>query len=127
MNAAEMASLIGTRETSDLLLIQRAAVELARQQGRRVFITLAERGLVGAYPDGAVHYVPALPVRGPIDVVGAGDSVTANLAAALAAGGTVREAVEIAAVASSIVIHQLGTTGTASVEQIQKLLPLLRQ
>jgi bifunctional ADP-heptose synthase (sugar kinase/adenylyltransferase) len=54
---------------------------------------------------------------------GAGDSVTANLAAALAAGATVREAIEIANVAASIVIHQLGTTGTARDQQIADLLP----
>jgi len=63
-------------------------------------------------------HVRALPVRGPIDIVGAGDAVTANLAAALAAGATLREALETAAVGSSIVIHKLGTTGTASASEI---------
>jgi len=57
-------------------------------------------------------------VRGPIDIVGAGDSVTSNLAAALAAGASPREAMELAMAAASLVIHQLGTTGTASVAQI---------
>jgi rfaE bifunctional protein kinase chain/domain len=126
MNAAELAALTGAHKELDVTAVKQAAVELARHKARRVFITLAERGLVGAYPDGEVQHVPALPVRGPIDVVGAGDSVTANLAAALAAGATVREALEIAAVASSIVIHQLGTTGTANVGQIGKLLPELK-
>jgi bifunctional ADP-heptose synthase (sugar kinase/adenylyltransferase) len=77
---------------------------------------------VGADPSGAVEHVPALPLRGPIDIVGAGDAVTANLAAALAAGATLREAIELACTASSIVIHQLGTTGTATVEQLAELL-----
>jgi bifunctional ADP-heptose synthase (sugar kinase/adenylyltransferase) len=48
--------------------------------------------------------------------------VTANLTAALAAGATLREAIELANAAASIVIHQLGTTGTASVAQIRGLL-----
>jgi bifunctional ADP-heptose synthase (sugar kinase/adenylyltransferase) len=69
--------------------------------------------------------VPALAVRGPIDIVGAGDSVTANLAAALAAGADAREAMELAMAAASLVIHQLGTTGTASVAQMAGLLSLL--
>ena len=43
-------------------------------------------------------------------------------AAALAAGATLREAIELANAAASIVIHQLGTTGTASVEQLRELL-----
>jgi bifunctional ADP-heptose synthase (sugar kinase/adenylyltransferase) len=66
--------------------------------------------------------VPALALRGPIDVVGAGDSVTANLTAALAAGAELRDALSIAALASSIVIHQLGTSGSASVAQMKELL-----
>ena len=62
------------------------AAELARGTGQPVFVTLAERGIVGALPGQRPEHVPAHPVRGPIDIVGAGDAVTANLAAALAAG-----------------------------------------
>jgi bifunctional ADP-heptose synthase (sugar kinase/adenylyltransferase) len=69
-----------------------------------------------------VERLPALPVRGEIDVVGAGDCVTANLAAALAAGASLREALQLANAAASIVVHKLGTTGTASVAEIKKLL-----
>jgi bifunctional ADP-heptose synthase (sugar kinase/adenylyltransferase) len=83
---------------------------------------LAERGIVGAFPGHNPDYVPAYPVRGPIDVVGAGDAVTANLAAALAAGASPREAMELAMAAASLVIHQLDTTGTASIRQIGSLL-----
>ena len=63
-----------------------------------------------------------LPLRGPIDIVGAGDAVTANLAAALSSRATLRESIELAAVASSVVIHQLGTTGTARIAQLAALL-----
>ena len=122
MNAAELATLCGLRGNLSLEQVHEAAVQLARKNQRAVFITLAERGLVGAQPDGATEHVLTLPLRGPIDIVGAGDSVTANLALALAAGATLREALELAALASSIVIHQLGTTGTASVAQMQALL-----
>jgi bifunctional ADP-heptose synthase (sugar kinase/adenylyltransferase) len=66
-----------------------------------------------------------LPLRGPIDIVGAGDSVTANLAPALASGASVREALVLAAIASSVVIHQVGTTGTATVADLEALLPRL--
>ena len=69
---------------------------------------------------------PSLPIRGEIDIVGAGDSVTANLAAALAAGASPAEALELASAAASVVIHQLGTTGTASVRQIAETLGIDR-
>jgi bifunctional ADP-heptose synthase (sugar kinase/adenylyltransferase) len=122
MNAAELSTLSGTEDDNDIDAITRVAAALARRHSRPVFITLSERGILGASPGAAVEHVPALPVRGPIDVVGAGDAVTANLTAGLAAGASVREAMEIAMAAASIVIHQLGTTGTASVEQIRALI-----
>jgi len=122
MNAVELSALTGAASDGDDVAIKETALTLARANGRLVFVTLAERGMVGASPDGTVEHVPALPVRGEIDIVGAGDAVTANLIAALAAGATVREALELASAAASIVIHQLGTTGEASVKQLRDVL-----
>ncbi len=122
MNAAELSSLTAMPAESSVEEIRRTAVQLAQQNRRAVFVTMAERGLVGALPDGRSEHVPSLPLRGTIDVVGAGDSVTANLATALAAGADLREALGIAALASSIVIHQLGTSGSASMAQMRGLL-----
>jgi ATP-dependent protease HslVU peptidase subunit len=102
--------------------LARACVELATSTGRPVFVSMSENGIVAAEPDGSSTHVPALRLRGPIDIVGAGDSVTANLTTALAAGAHLREALELAAAASSHVIHQLGTTGTASVDEIETLI-----
>ena len=121
MNAAELASLTGEKEYQSVDQVKEAAVQLANRNQREVVITMAERGFVGALPSGEITTVPALSVRGEIDIVGAGDSVTANIAAALASGASLYEAMQIAAVASSHVIHQLGTTGTASIEQIVQL------
>ncbi|MBM3876227.1 MAG: carbohydrate kinase [Verrucomicrobia bacterium] len=122
MNAAELAALTGMAATSNMADFCAVARKLAHTHGRNVFVTLSERGIIGATPAGEVAHVAAPPARGPIDVVGAGDAVTANLAAALAAGATLRESLELAMAAASIVVHQLGTTGTAGVEQIRALL-----
>jgi rfaE bifunctional protein kinase chain/domain len=122
MNGAELNALTRTRNDLPLVELKRTAASLAQKQARSVFVTLAERGILGAPAKGDVEHVPALPVRGEIDIVGAGDSVTANLTAALAAGATLRESLEIAMAAASIVIHQLGTTGTAHVPEIQALM-----
>jgi rfaE bifunctional protein kinase chain/domain len=121
MNAAELGSMSGNAEPLPIEQIKQQSVALAKEFGRYVFVTLSERGIVGAF-NGTAHHVKALPVRGEIDIVGAGDSVTANLASALAGGATLREALELAMLASSIVVHQLGTTGTASPEQLADLL-----
>ena len=120
MNADELARMTGSTP-SDLDGVSELAARLAAETGRSVFVTLAERGIVGARAGRRAEHAPALPTRGPIDVVGAGDSVTANLAAALAAGAEVGEALELAMAAASLVVHQLGTTGTASVGQIADL------
>ena len=124
MNRSELGRLLDGGAPGDVGQTQDAAIRLARQHGRDVFVTLAEEGLLGATPGGQASYWPALPVRGEIDIVGAGDSVTANLAAALAAGASVDEALELARAASSVVIHQLGTTGTASVRQITEVMAM---
>ncbi|MEW6303048.1 MAG: PfkB family carbohydrate kinase [Verrucomicrobiota bacterium] len=121
MNAAELARLTGNN-ARELGAIQQSALALARQNGRPVFITLSERGILAASPDGTIAHSPALPLRGEIDIVGAGDAVTANLTAALAAGASLRDAIDLANAAASLVIHQLGTTGTATVLQIRSLL-----
>jgi rfaE bifunctional protein kinase chain/domain len=121
MNRAELAAMAG-HEPRELAHIRKAATHLAAGHGKPVFITLAERGIVGAAPGSEAIHRDALPLRGEIDIVGAGDSVTANLTAALAAGAEIEEALELAVAASSIVIHQLGTTGTASVPEIESLM-----
>lgn len=122
MNASELAALTGTPGDQNLTQIQKAAANLARANGRSVFVSLAERGIVGASAEGQVEHEPALPLRGQIDIVGAGDAVSANITAALAGGASIKEALEVAMAAASVVIHKLGTTGTASVEEITALL-----
>ena len=120
MNAAELGRFMGADAApgKDIAPVREAATRLARENGRPVVVTLAERGMLGAAPDGGWHHVPAFPVRGPIDIVGAGDAVSANLACAFAAGASLPEALLLANAAASVVLHQLGTTGAASVDRI---------
>lgn len=62
--------------------------------------------------------VPAPPVRGAIDIVGAGDSATAGIVASLLCGATEIEAAAVGNLVASITIEQLGTTGTATPNQV---------
>jgi rfaE bifunctional protein kinase chain/domain len=122
MNRNELGRLTGVAEPGDAEAVGQQAALLARRNGRPVVVTLAEAGMLGAGPGREIEYVPALPLRGAIDVVGAGDAVTANLAAAFAAGAGLRESLELANAAASVVVHQLGTTGTASVGDLRRRL-----
>lgn len=121
MNAAELAALTSLTGAISVEESKKRALRLAHVTGRHVFVTLSEKGILGVLRDEACH-IHSLPTRGPIDIVGAGDAVTANLASALAAGANLRECLELASLAASIVIHQLGTTGTANPKQILELL-----
>lgn len=124
MNAAELGALLRSPAPVEIPAVEDQASRLARRHGRAVFVTLSERGIVGALPSGEALHVPSLPVHGPIDIVGAGDSVTANLTTALAAGADLREAMQLAMAAANEVVHQLGTTGTANVAQLRNRLGL---
>jgi rfaE bifunctional protein kinase chain/domain len=127
MNHHELGALLG-RDLAQIGAVPDAALDLARRNCRPVFVTLAEHGMIGAdaggegiADDAVAHQVSALPIRGEIDVVGAGDAVSANLGAALAAGAEVAEALAIANAAASAVIHQVGTTGAATVDDLRAL------
>lgn len=122
MNAAELKGLVGAKADLSFDEVGKTAAELALRNCRSVFVTLAEKGIVGTSADGRYGHVSALPLRGEIDIVGAGDSVSANLAVAIAAGASLNETLELANAAASVVIHKLGTTGTASVGELEKLL-----
>jgi rfaE bifunctional protein kinase chain/domain len=124
MNAAELGLLMGSGKTPTHEEIRDHAARLARETGRFVFITLSENGILGASPEGVIAHQPCLPLRGAIDIVGAGDAVTANLASACAAGADLPEALILANAAASVVIHQVGTTGTARLPDIAGLLNL---
>lgn len=95
----------------------------AERLGRPVFCTLGEAGSALAYREGAhiqVTRAPGYPVAGPIDVVGAGDSSSAGIACAVAAGARLEAAAMFGNLIASITIQQLGTTGTASPEQVRQ-------
>ena len=121
MNARELSHLTGVPET-DLPAMQTVAARLATANQRPIFVTLADRGILGSDASGRTVHVPSFAVRGAIDIVGAGDSVSANLTTALAAGAGIAEAMELAMAAASIVIHKVGTTGTAAVDEMRGLL-----
>ncbi|MBI3462134.1 MAG: carbohydrate kinase [Planctomycetes bacterium] len=98
--------------------IRKAALHMAARTGRTVFCTQGERGILVARPGGETTEVPAIPVIGPIDTVGAGDSATAGITASLLCGASDVEAATIGNLVASITVQQIGTTGTASPEQV---------
>lgn len=93
--------------------VQEAVKRLVHQAGRPVICTRSEKGMLVATPC-EITAVPAYPVAGPIDPVGAGDSSSAAMACALASGANLIEAAAFGNLVASITIQQIGTTGAAT-------------
>jgi rfaE bifunctional protein kinase chain/domain len=89
----------------------------SQSQQRPVFITLGEEGVLVCNATHAEH-IPAARVRPPLDVVGAGDTFMAALAAGLATGASPDEAGALANLAAAVTVEKLNQTGTASPVEI---------
>jgi rfaE bifunctional protein kinase chain/domain len=103
--------------------LEACARELARRAGRPVFCTRGEQGILvvdSRESSERVTSVPAYPVHGLIDIVGAGDSTMAGIVCALAAGVGLEEAAAFGNLVASITIQQIGTTGSATPEQVRQ-------
>ena len=100
--------------------LEYAVWSLERQTGGIVFCTCGERGiLLSVSPPINVSEIPGYPVAGPIDPVGAGDSTSAGIMSALAAGADIEQAAAFGNLVASITVQQIGTTGTATPDQVR--------
>lgn len=87
----------------------------ARLGVAHLLLTLGEAGMALVNAAGAVHRVPTT-AREVYDVVGAGDTVTAYLAAMLGAGATAFEAAVIANYAAGVEVSKLGAATVTGAE-----------
>jgi bifunctional ADP-heptose synthase (sugar kinase/adenylyltransferase) len=97
---------------------QEALMAVSRTTGRRAFCTMGGQGILVAHPSQPPELVPAYPVAGPIDIVGAGDAATSGIVTALLCGANELEAAAFGNLIASITIQQLGTTGSATPKQV---------
>lgn len=121
-NQAECVRAVG-REFSGTESPETSATELARRTGRPVFCTCGQRGIMLVDPrpaSSSAALIPGYKVDGPIDIVGAGDSTSAGIACAVAAGAKLEDAAAFGNLVASITIQQIGTTGTASPDQVRQ-------
>ena len=109
---AENAGLARIRTHDDARRAARGLCETLRVDG--VLITWGEQGLWLSHQEHEGH-LPAT-AREVSDVTGAGDTVVATLAAAMAAGATSAEAARLANEAAGIVVTRFGTAVVTSDE-----------
>jgi rfaE bifunctional protein kinase chain/domain len=88
---------------------------LRRLGVEHILLTLGDKGMALFGDGGELARIPTV-AREVYDVVGAGDTVTAYLAAILAAGSSPSEAAEIANVAAGIEVGKLGAAVVTALE-----------
>ena len=89
--------------------------------GAAVLLTLGENGSIYVSKNDVIK-TPAFSVQGETDICGAGDTFLSAFACMTAAGADTAEAAEAAAAASAVTVKKIGMTGTASRDEIRKIL-----
>lgn len=118
-NARECVRAVYANDSGNppLALVGQAAEQLRQRTGKPVIVTLGMRGMLVVHEQGMTHAHP-VPITGPIRLTGATDTTVAALTAALCAGASLDEAVEMGNLATAAAMRRHDTTGVASPDQI---------
>lgn len=114
-NMGELAEATGMPVALDAECEAAARALLDRVAVDAVLATRSERGMMLVGRDGAALAVPAV-AREVFDVSGAGDTVIATLALAIAGGLPLAEAMRLANAAAGVVVGKLGTATCSAAE-----------
>ncbi|MBM3778877.1 MAG: hypothetical protein FJW23_11695, partial [Acidimicrobiia bacterium] len=118
-NESEVEQALGVRIGDDLRALERAGrALLAATRASAVLITRGSRGMALFEPARRTVHIPIHGSDEIADVTGAGDTVIAALALALAAGATCEAAARLANYAGGIVVMKRGTA-TVSAEEMR--------
>ncbi len=123
VNTTELARFLGQSvpEMPGLAWCLEHGRTLSKQIGGALVVTRGQSGIV-YINNHDTWSVDGLTLPGPLDTVGAGDTVVAALAAALSAGATPPQALRVANLAAAVTVQKLGQTGTATPAEIRELL-----
>ncbi len=124
INDLEATRLLGIERPAGALVPREealaAAEALGRRMGRPVYVTRRDRGVI-VHDGRAPQEIPGLLILGRIDPVGAGDSMLAGIAAAIAAGRSPVQAATLGNFVAGVTIQKLYVTGTASPDEVLRL------
>ena len=117
-NEVEAAAAYGTGTETELEELSALAEKIVKKNGKTALMTLGAAGCFVADETG-VSRCPACPVEPPIDFCGAGDTFLAGYGVFLAGGAAPLQAAQAANLCSAVTIKKIGTTGTATREEIR--------
>ncbi|MFT3838155.1 MAG: bifunctional ADP-heptose synthase [Myxococcaceae bacterium] len=115
-NEPELAAITGMPVGTEGEVMRAGIAALERLHCDVLLVTRGRHGMVVFY-DGQATFLPVHGVEDAVDVTGAGDTVHATFAIALAAGANPVEAAHLANVAGGLVVQKLGTA-TLSREEL---------
>lgn len=113
-NLGEFEAIVG-QCADEAELVTKGAELMRKLELGALLVTRGEHGMTLLRPDHAPLHLPAR-AREVFDVTGAGDTVISTLAAALAAGEELPQAVALANLAAGIVVGKLGTAAISAPE-----------
>jgi rfaE bifunctional protein kinase chain/domain len=119
-NESEVEQALGVRINDDRGVLERAGRDLLERTGMQaVLITRGSRGMALFVPGTPTVHIPIFGSDEIADVTGAGDTVMATMALALAGGTTFEAAARLANYAGGIVVMKRGTA-TVSADEIRR-------
>ena len=121
-NRKEFAEATRSRADTEESIAEAAQDAMQLADCEAMLVTQSERGMTLVPRKGEAIHVPAHPVK-VRDVSGAGDTVAAVLAAALAAGADWETALRMANAAAAVAVSKKGTAIVTSSELRRKILP----
>ena len=116
-NESEVEQLLGVSIDDDLEVLERVGrLMLRRSRMQAILVTRGSRGMALFQPKQPTIHVPIFGADEVTDVTGAGDTVIAACALALAAGASFYEAARLANYAGGLVVMKRGTATVSARE-----------
>jgi len=110
-NQEEVENLVGTED------LETAAQELKKRLNHHaLLVTRGSQGMTLLEGDAAPVHIPAVGAQQAVDVTGAGDTVIATFALALASGASFADAARLANYAGGLVVMKRGTATVSAAE-----------
>ncbi len=115
-NNAEASEMTGIEESDSEAVLEMGS-KLVKYLNANVLITRGEKGMSLFEKDGSASHIPA-KAKEVYSLIGAGDTVVATMALAMASGAGMKEAAFLANIAAGIKVGKIGTA-SVSVEEIK--------
>lgn len=116
-NNAEASEMADIEDGNNEAVLEMGS-KLMRYLNSNVLVTRGERGMSLFEKEGGITHIPA-KAKEVYSLIGAGDTVVATIALALASGANFREAAALANIAAGIKVGKIGTA-SVSIDEIKR-------